>query len=291
MYHAVAQYPHVRVRIFGDRLPATHAPREHRVDRARELLDGGIGWTAANVHVNSLAKFTLSSRRARDRLAQDIREGRRGPLAFALRQPTEFMKEYDREYYHRWYRDPLTRVATAETVRRKVRLALSAAEFMLGRTVESVLDIGCGEGRWYPTLRRIRPDVVYQGIDPSRYVVDRFGKRRNMRLGTFGELARFKFRQPFDLIVCSDVIQYVADKDLRRGLAEVRRLTGGIAYLETFTIEDCMEGDRDGWIDRSEKTMRRFFRDAGLTHCGFYCWLDERKITNANRFEIPWLVG
>ena len=46
-----------------------------------------------------------------------------------------------------------------------------------------------------------------------------------------------------------------------------------------------MEGDRDGWIDRPAKTISRFFREAGLMHCGFYCWIDERKITNANRFE------
>ena len=196
------------------------------------------------------------------------------------------MKEYNREYYQRWYRDPSTRVATAETVRRKVRFAVAAAEYMLERPVGSVLDIGCGEGHWYSALRKIRPSADYQGIDPSPYVVSRFGARRNVRLGTFGELAQLRFRRPFDLIVCADVIQYVAAQDLRRGLAEIRRLTGGIAYLETFAIEDRMEGDRDGWIDRSEKTIRRFFNEAGLTHCGFYCWLDERKITNANRFEI-----
>ena len=32
--------------------------------------------------------------------------------------------------------------------------------------------------------------------------------------------------------------------------------------------------------------VRRFFRAAGLSHCGFYCWIDERKIRNANRFEV-----
>lgn len=196
------------------------------------------------------------------------------------------MKEYNREYFRRWYRDPSTRVATTESVGRKVRLALAAADFMLARKATSVLDIGCGEGHWYPALRRLRPSIEYHGVDPSRYIVEKFRGRRDVRLGTFGDLAKLKFRRTFDLIVCADVIQYVRDDDLRRGLAEIRRLAGGIAYLETFTIEDHMEGDRDGWIDRSEKTIRRFFRDAGLTHCGFYCWLDERRITNANRFEI-----
>jgi SAM-dependent methyltransferase len=196
------------------------------------------------------------------------------------------MKEYDSAYYRRWYRDPDTRIANREVTARKARLALGAAEFMLGRSIESVLDVGCGEGSWYGVLRRIRPGISYLGVDHSEYVVDRFGRSRNLRLGTFGGLAQLELRKPFDLVVCADVIQYIDDNALRRGLAEIRRLTGGVAYVETFTVEDNMEGDRDGWIDRSEKVLRRFFRDAGLTHCGFYCWIDERKITNANRFEV-----
>lgn len=196
------------------------------------------------------------------------------------------MKAYDRPYYRRWYHDPSTRIGTAETARRKARLALAAAEFMLASRVTSVLDIGCGMGSWYAALRRVRPGVRYVGVDPSAYIVKRFGKTRDVRLGSFGALDRLKLKKPFDLVICADVIQYIPDEELRRGLAQIRRLTGGVAYLETFTVEDRMEGDRDGWIDRSERGMRRFFRDAGLSHCGFYCWIDDRKIRNANRFEV-----
>jgi hypothetical protein len=32
--------------------------------------------------------------------------------------------------------------------------------------------------------------------------------------------------------------------------------------------------------------LKRFFTDAGLSHCGFYCWIDPKKIRNANRFEV-----
>lgn len=198
----------------------------------------------------------------------------------------DLMKEYNREYFNRWYRDGDTRITTAEGTMRKARLALSAAEYMLARKAESVLDVGCGLGSWYTALRRIRPKIRYQGVDPSEYIVERFGKARNVKLGALGGLSRIKLRRSYDLIVCADVVQYVEDHDLRRGLAEIRRLAGGVVFIETFATEDGMEGDHDGWIDRSETVLRRFFEEAGLTHCGFYCWIDEKKITNANRFEI-----
>src|SRR5437870_5196216 len=148
------------------------------------------------------------------------------------------MKEYDREYFRRWYGDASTRIGNAESTRRKARLAVSAAESLLGRPVRTVLDIGCGAGLWLAALKRIRPEVRYLGIDPSPYVVARLGRRHDVRPGSLGELAAMKLKRPFDLVVCADVIQYVNSPDLRRGLAEVRRLTGGVAYLEALSAED-----------------------------------------------------
>ena len=195
------------------------------------------------------------------------------------------MKTYDREYYRRWYQDPDTRIASREGVARKVRLAVAAAEFMLARPITSVLDVGCGEGAWRAPLRKIRPRATWLGVESSDYVVSRFGKARNIRRGTFGQLRALGLKNDFDLIVCADVVQYIGDDDLRRGLREIRRLARGVVYIETFAAEDAMEGDRDGWIDRPAATISRFFEEAGLTHCGFYCWINERKLWNANRFE------
>jgi SAM-dependent methyltransferase len=195
------------------------------------------------------------------------------------------MKTYDREYYRRWYEDPETRIASREGVARKVRLAVAAAEFILARPIEKVLDVGCGHGSWRAPLRRLRPGANYLGVDSSEYVVRRFGKTRNIRRGSFGDLDKLRLRPAFDLIVCADVVQYIPDDELQRGLREIRRLVRGVAFIETFAAEDAMEGDREGWIDRPAKVISRFFEDAGLRRCGFYCWIDERKIPNANRFE------
>lgn len=203
-----------------------------------------------------------------------------------MRSFSTAMKEYTRQYYDRWYRDPSTRIATAQGTARKARLAVSAAEFMLARPIESVLDIGCGEAPWRTPLLRLRPSVQYLGVESSEYVVRELGQSRNIIRGTFGRLGALKLNRRFDLIVCADVVQYLDDDELRRGLRQIRRLAGGVAYIETFAKEDSMEGDRDGWIDRPARVIKRIFHDAGLRHCGFYCWVDPTKIPNANAFEL-----
>jgi SAM-dependent methyltransferase len=195
-------------------------------------------------------------------------------------------KRYDRAYFDRWYRAPRTRIDTPESLARKVHLAVTVAEYFLGRRIASVLDVGCGEGRWYSVLRRMRPALRYTGVDSSEYVVRRFGRRRNIRLGTFGGLRSLRLPRGFDLIVCSDVLQYVDPPDLETGLRELHRLLGGVAYIEAFTTEDHMEGDRTGWYDRPSSVYRRLFRRTGLTSCGVNCFLDPDRLHGVNVFEI-----
>ncbi|HEY7235035.1 MAG TPA: class I SAM-dependent methyltransferase [Gemmatimonadaceae bacterium] len=196
------------------------------------------------------------------------------------------MKVYDSAYYHRWYRDPHTRVTSDRALDRKVHLALGAAEYMLGRRVRTVLDVGCGEGRWAVALRRARRGIEYTGVESSDYAVKAFGKRRNVRQGSFGTLHSLGLQGPFDLIVCADVLQYVPTADLRAGLKEIRRLLGGVAYIEAYASEDDMEGDMDGWIFRSASSLKREFKRAGLTHCGLYCFIDVDRIAAVNALEV-----
>jgi SAM-dependent methyltransferase len=181
-------------------------------------------------------------------------------------------KLYDRQYFEKWYRNPRTRVSTALEVRRKVSVALSMTEYFLRRTIRSVLDVGCGEGVWREHLRELRPRVTYLGLDPSEYVVERFGRLRNLRQATFGELKSLRLRG-FDLVVCSDVLHYVDEREIRPGVAEIARLTDGVAYLEVLTREDDIIGDLDGLIRRPAKWYRDVFANAGLTSIGPFCWL------------------
>ena len=185
------------------------------------------------------------------------------------------MKQYDEAYYRRWYAGRGAAIHDA-LIARRARLALAAAEYVLDREVRSVLDVGCGEGRWRAPLRRTRPGLAYQGVDRSEYVVRRHGRRRNIRLGTLDTVGEMRLRRSYDLVVCSDVLQYLPTPELRRGLATLGRLAGGVLWLDAFTSEDEWVGDREGWQARSPRAWRRIFAEAGLVACGLNCWVPRR---------------
>ena len=193
------------------------------------------------------------------------------------------MKRYDRDYFDKWYRSRSHRVHDLAEVRRKVALAVTTAEYFLRRPIESVLDVGCGEGAWFKHLRALRRHAHYTGIEASEYAVERFGTERNIRRGTFGDLR--SVRSEYDLVVCSDVLHYVDERELERGLPELERVTGGLAFLEVLTSEDEIVGDVEGLIRRKASWYRRRFFDAGFVQAGPYCWLPESMLDFAAELE------
>ena len=185
-------------------------------------------------------------------------------------------KQYDQAYFDRWYRDPRHQVATTAGVRRKVRLVLGIAEVLLERPVRRILDIGCGEAPWRSHFLDERPKAEYVGIDSSDYVVERFGRTRGIRHGTFGTVGQLGLTDRFDVIVCCDVLQYVRSDELGPGLRAVAALLDGVAYLEAFTSADELEGDKMHWHQRTPAWYRHAFRNAGLTAVGMHCYVGDQ---------------
>lgn len=181
-------------------------------------------------------------------------------------------KQYDQAYFERWYHNRRTRVNTGAEVRRKVALAVTTAEYFLRRPIRNVLDVGCGEGAWLPHLRALRPRVEYLGLDSSDYAVERFGRARNIRQANFGDLPKLKLGV-YDLVVCSDVLHYIPDAELRAALPALADATDGLAFIEVLTKEDDVVGDLDAFIRRPANWYRRLFTGAGLTPVAPYCWL------------------
>ncbi len=196
------------------------------------------------------------------------------------------MKYYDQSYFQRWYRNPRTRVITPADTKRKAQLAIGAAEYMLGRRVRTVLDVGAGEGTWLAPLRALRPRVQYTGVDPSEYAVRRFGKRRNIHWGAFGELdAAGLLSGRYDLVVCCGVVNYLSKVELERGLGVIASILTGVAFIEVWTSADDIVGDRRGWSEHSPAYYRRIFRQAGLVGCGMHCYVGPTLAAEAAALE------
>lgn len=195
-------------------------------------------------------------------------------------------KSYDEAYFTKWYRDPRTQVHTPDAVRRKVRMVIGIAEYFLRRKVRSVLDVGAGEGTWGVELRRLRPGIRYLGIDPSAWVIQRHGRRRNLRLGRFQDVRTMQLGRGYDLIVCADVLQYIDDQAIKLGVRHLATILSGVAFLEAYTTGDDMEGDLEGWHPRSKRRYRKLFADAGLVACGSHCYLTPSVSENAVELEL-----
>jgi SAM-dependent methyltransferase len=195
-------------------------------------------------------------------------------------------KRYDRRYFDRWYRKGETAAGRTALLRRKAALAVSMAEFYLGRPLRSVLDVGCGEGAWRAPLLNLRPKLDYLGVDSSEYAVARYGARRNLRFARFAQLAQLRFGPPVDLLVCSDVLHYIRADELRRGLSGFAELCGGLAWIEVYCRDDAIEGDRIGFVRRSATHYRSAFADAGFTACGSNGYLSPSLARDAVALEL-----
>ena len=183
------------------------------------------------------------------------------------------MSRYDQAYFDKWYRHPAHRVKSPAELRRQVEFVVRQAEWVLGRPIRSVLDVGCGEANWLRPLRRLRPRLHYDGVDPSEYAVQRFGVSRGVQLGGFDDLDALTLRPEYDVVICCGMLNYLPPTVLRRGLPQVMRRTGGIAYLELFTSADDFEGDTTWPRPRSPQWYRRVIRDAGLCAIGLHSYV------------------
>lgn len=152
---------------------------------------------------------------------------------------------------------------------------MALTEQLLGRRARNALDIGCGEGLWRAALRRARPHLDYLGIEPSAYAVRRYGARRNIRQGDLTSLDALAIGGRFDIVICNDVLHYVAAPALKAGMHALAKRLRGVAYLGLFTSADDIEGDLHRYLRRAPSFYRGAFEAAGLRSVGMHCWIPE----------------
>ena len=171
---------------------------------------------------------------------------------------------FDAEYYRRFYFDSRTAVISRAEMRARANL-IAAYTNHIGLPVRRMLDAGCGIGLLRAPLKRALKRAEYTGLEYSEYLCKRFGWVQ-------GSLANYA-ADPFDLVVCYDVLQYLDDRTAARAIANLGRLTRGVLYLSALTARDWRENcdrtrtDRDVHLREASwyaARLRRHFRPAGV---------------------------
>jgi SAM-dependent methyltransferase len=191
------------------------------------------------------------------------------------------VKRFDRAYFDRWYRGA-QRITSDTEVRRKVTMAVTVAEYFLRRSLGNVLDVGCGETPWRTHLKALRPGASYRGIDPSPYIAQKF----RVQQASFGDLQSLRIKERFDLVVCADVLHYLDEAEIRRGLRALLPLARGVVFFEVLAAEDDIVGDVEDMIRRPAKWYRDLFTAAGLTAAAPYIWLAPLLRDDAAAMEV-----
>lgn len=181
-------------------------------------------------------------------------------------------QRFDHSYFQRYYFDPRTAVISAHEVRARAML-IAAFVAHVGLPVRRILDAGCGTGGLRATLLRRLQRATYTGLDTSEYLCARYGWQH-------GRIQDYRVAQPFDLVVCYDVLQYLDARAAARALVNLSRLCRGVLYFSALTRADwrhnCDQRRTDPNVhlragEWYRSRLRRSFREIGA---GF--WVNRR---------------
>lgn len=158
-------------------------------------------------------------------------------------------ERFDARYYARYYRNPRTRANDPAAAARLARFIAGYAAH-LGIRVRRFVDVGCGTGDLLRALQRQWPRARAEGVEVSDWACRRYG---------WTQASATDFRQPnaYDLVVCTDVLQYLPDTDAATALANLRISSRALLYLGARTRRDVDEA-----ADPARSDLSGHYRDA-----------------------------
>ncbi len=171
---------------------------------------------------------------------------------------------FDEEYYARYYRDRITRVADPVHFVRLGRF-ISAYCGLLGIGIRSILDLGCGIGTLRKPLLKRFPKATYTGVDISPYACAKFGWE-------CASVSEYSSLDSFDLVICHDVLQYLSDKDAGAAIRNLNALCRSVLYFSVLTKEDWSDNCNKSLTDSDvnlrstnwyRRRLRRYFHNLG----------------------------
>lgn len=140
---------------------------------------------------------------------------------------------FDEGYYKRFYEDPKTRIYSPDD-----HLVLVDYVFSFARwnqlEIESVLDVGAGIGLWQRAIAKRYPDVSYTGTELSAAMCKKYGFKQ-------ADIARWRDRKKYDLILCQGVLQYLPDSDVAPAISNIASMAKGLVFFEALTRADLRE--------------------------------------------------
>lgn len=157
-------------------------------------------------------------------------------------------KDFDKAYYDNYYVHPKTRVADEQDTLRLARFVFSYVAY-LDFEIRSVLDLGCGVGRWQKAAEACVPEATYTGVEYSDYICETYGWEKGSVVDYSGT--------PADLVICHGVLQYLSGPEAKRAITNLSRLTQKVLYLELVTKEDWAE-NVDQTLTDGEIYLRSF---------------------------------
>jgi 2-polyprenyl-3-methyl-5-hydroxy-6-metoxy-1,4-benzoquinol methylase len=183
-------------------------------------------------------------------------------------------------YFRKFYLNAATRVVTAAEMRSRAALIASALK-QCQIPVRRILDAGCGIGLLQKPFKEFLPRARYAGLEASEYLCGRFG-------WTFGSIVDFETRNPYDLVICYDVLQYLPDAEAARAIVNLSRLSRAALYVSALTMEDWRENCDRSRTDRAvhlrpgawyRRRLNKWFH-----YVGFGIWI--RKNVTAILWEM-----
>ncbi len=138
-------------------------------------------------------------------------------------------EKFDRNYFEQYYgKQPV------HTVNEVAHLATAVHEMLAwwAAPVRSVLEVGAGRGDWGNWYRTFHPRVRVTSTDVSEHACTTFGHDRR-------DIAQWAPKRPFDLVICTDVMQYLDDRVATRALRNLTTATRTCLYFDALTSFDA----------------------------------------------------
>ena len=173
-------------------------------------------------------------------------------------------ERFGRDYYQRFYRNARSSVTSQAEMTARANL-IAAYVKHIDCPVGSVLDAGCGLGLMRTALLRALPGATYVGLEYSEYLCQKYGWLN-------GSIADYRPRQPFDLVVCYDVLQYLDDESAAKAMRNFANLCRGVLFFSALTRRDWRENADQRRTDPAvtmrtaewyRTRLRRHFRQIG----------------------------